>query len=302
VPSGATVRAAGYVAVIRYLKKHGASGVHVLTAHEYADKVAHGVSVALIYEAPHPDRMLGGRNAGINDATWALAQARACGIANPRCIYFTCDFDVQPAQYATIDAYLAGAAAQIALGRVGLYGGVGIIKHAQAHHSAHWFWQTLAWSRGQQAPGIHLLQRTGTVTVGGVDCDVNEIRRTDFGQHPNPADELDLDNMNEAQLKALVKEAVQECFPAAGGCTDRVGNRTWEIARVSHSATQVYEYIAKRTTTWAGRNWLFDARHRLMSLQTQVGQLLARPGDQPPAPTGAGTAADQPSSTAADQP
>jgi len=73
-------------------------------------------------------------------------------------------------------------------------------------------------------------------------------------------------------------------FSYAGGCTDRVGNRTWEIARVSHSATQVYEYIAKRTTSWVARNWLADLKNRVMSMDIQVGQLLPHPADKPAAP------------------
>lgn len=51
--------------------------------------------------------------------------------------------------------------------------------------TATWAWQTGAWSGGNVDPRIHIYQRIGGVIVGGVECDVNEARQPDFGQHPS---------------------------------------------------------------------------------------------------------------------
>lgn len=184
-PSGASVKAAGYDGVIRYLKKKNPSGVVVLTAAEYNDKSAHGVGVALVFEETNAGRMLEGAAAGNVDGEWALAQARACGI-EPRCIYFACDVDAQPYQYAAVDAYLRAAAQHLGADKVGVYGGYYLVKHCHEAGSAKWLWQTRAWSGGNVYGPIHILQNIGYVNVGGVTCDWNQVYQGDFGQHPNP--------------------------------------------------------------------------------------------------------------------
>lgn len=184
VPSGATVKADGYSGVLRYLKKNGNSSVHVLTAGEYQDMKANGIGVGLVYEAIGANRMLGGYASGASDASWALQQAHNVGI-NPRCIYYTADWDVVPSQYAAVIAYLDGANSIHGKSRTGLYGGYRTIANCKSHAS--WLWQTMAWSGGQIDPSIHVRQKIGTVVIGGVDCDESEIWQDDWGQHPAPA-------------------------------------------------------------------------------------------------------------------
>jgi len=181
IPRAAAVKAAGYVGVLRYLKKRGSSSVHVLTAAEYADMKAHRIGVALIYEDTDSTRMAGGSSAGVTDADWALRQARALGIT-PRCIYFAADWDVQPSQYGAVSAYLNGAASVLGRAKVGFYGGYNAITHCGSHAS--WRWQTMAWSGGRTAAGIHVRQRLQQTTVDGVSCDVNDLIASDYGQHP----------------------------------------------------------------------------------------------------------------------
>jgi len=185
VPSGATVKNSGYAGVLRYLKKTGSSGVHVLTSAEYADMKSHGVGVELVYEDKRPSRMLNGFNAGANDAVWAKSQAQAVGISSPRCIYFTADFDVQPGQYAPVRAYLDGAASVLGITVTGLYGGYKAIVNCGSHAS--WLWQTSAWSGGLLADGAHVIQNLKQVVIGGITCDVNTLLTDDWGQHPAPA-------------------------------------------------------------------------------------------------------------------
>ncbi|MBO0882557.1 MAG: DUF1906 domain-containing protein [Mycobacterium sp.] len=203
--SAATIKKAGYVGVLRYLRKRNPSWVAVLTPAEYADLSKNNVDVALIYEDTSANRMLAGKNAGMIDGRWALQQAQVCGVKPIRCIYFACDFDAQPYQYPLVMGYLDGAASVLPDSvQVGLYAGFYPISAAGNH--ADWLWQTMAWSKGRIAPGIHVRQRIGQVTVGGIPCDVNDLMQKDWGQDsgtskpdvpdvpPEPEDWLDAMN------------------------------------------------------------------------------------------------------------
>lgn len=196
VPRGAAVRAAGYGFVVRYLD-NGLAGRRNLTAAEVADMRAAGVAVALVWERKilnQPDRAAEGRAAGIADAQAADAQARACGLAGWP-IYLAIDFDIPDyapnssdprAKLGPCGNYLEGAASVLGRGRTGVYGGFYAVSRALDSGLATYAWQTAAWSGGQTDPRIHLFQRIGTITVDGVECDVDEARRSDFGQQGRP--------------------------------------------------------------------------------------------------------------------
>ena len=154
----------------------------LLTTSEYADLQAHGIAIVLNWETT-ADRMLGGYSAGSTDAGIADQVARALGHPADRPVYFSCDFDAAPSDQAAIDSYLTGVAAVLGVDRTGVYGSYYVVQRCLDNGAAQWTWQTTAWSGGQREPRAHLYQRTGTVTVGGVACDVNEALRTDFGQY-----------------------------------------------------------------------------------------------------------------------
>lgn len=186
-PGGAAISAAGYAFCVRYLTA-GGPGLpgKLLTPGEFADLQAHGISVVLNWETT-ADRMLGGYAVGVADAGEALITARTLGVPDNRPIFFSADWDATLAQQTQIDAYLQGCAAVIGIARVGIYGGYWPVKRALDSGTARWAWQTGAWSGGNRDPRIHLYQRVGTVTVGGIPCDVNEAcQLPDFGQHPLP--------------------------------------------------------------------------------------------------------------------
>jgi hypothetical protein len=183
VPSGASVHAAGYGGVIRYLQKRGISRVKVLTAAEYQDMTRNGVGVTLLYEDTDPGRCGQGRSAGITDGAWALQQARNVGIAQPRSIIFCVDYDATPD---AVIPYFQGTASQVGRAVNGAYGSAQVIEALFAAGLITWGMQTRAWSHGNVAAGIQLYQDIGYVTVGGVQCDVDYILTADFGQHPAP--------------------------------------------------------------------------------------------------------------------
>lgn len=201
-PGGVTIKAAGYDFVCRYLTSGGAGlPGKLLTIPEYADLQEHGVAIVANFETS-ADRMKAGFDAGVQDASAADTVLRALGHPADRPVYFSADFDATPADQAEIDDYLRGAASVIGADRVGVYGGYWIVKRCLDNHTARWAWQTGAWSGGNIDPRIHIYQRIGFVTVGGVECDVNEARQVDFGQHPTPTPPpMDGDNMQNFQVQ-----------------------------------------------------------------------------------------------------
>lgn len=195
-PGGAAIKTAGYGFVCRYLTD-GGPGLpgKLLTPVEYRDLQSSGISIVVNFETT-ADRMLAGFDAGVQDASGADTVVRALGHPSDRPIYFSADFDATPAQQAEIDDYLRGCASVIGASRVGVYGGYWVVKRCLDNHTARWAWQTGAWSGGNIDPRIHIYQRIGYVTVGGIQCDVNEARQADFGQHPHPGADMTPDEHN----------------------------------------------------------------------------------------------------------
>jgi Rv2525c-like, glycoside hydrolase-like domain len=194
-PGGSAISAAGYRFTCRYLSS-GGSGLpgKLLTADEYADLQSHGVAVVCNWETT-ADRMKGGYRAGVSDARQADAQIQVIGHPSHRPIMFSADWDVSLAEQSQVDDYLRGAASVIGIDRVGVYGSYYVCKRCLDNHTATWAWQAMAWSGGQVEPRAHIVQRIATVTVGGIQCDVNEAMRVDFGQHPAGEDDMTPDEM-----------------------------------------------------------------------------------------------------------
>ncbi|MGH3598755.1 MAG: glycoside hydrolase domain-containing protein [Pseudonocardiaceae bacterium] len=185
-PGGAAIASAGYGFVCRYLSDGGTRlPGKLLTPPEYADLLRHRVAVVVNWETS-AGRMKAGRAAGIKDAGDAAATAAGVGHPVDRPIYFSADFDATPGDQVAINDYLAGAASVIGPSRVGVYGSYYVCQRCLDRRTATWAWQTGAWSGGQREPRARIYQRIGTVTVGGVPCDVNEALASDFGQYPRP--------------------------------------------------------------------------------------------------------------------
>ncbi len=175
-PGGAVLAAAGKRFAGRYLWPDGKG----LTAVEAADLNAHGIAIFAIFEGSALG-VRGGRAQGVADAQAARSYLIPASLPATTVVYFAADFDAQsPTDLALIDEYLDGAASVIGRNRVGIYGGFHVIVHVQATHTAAWFFQTYAWSGGQVAPGIHLLQYSNSEMGGQVDF----VRsyQADFGQ------------------------------------------------------------------------------------------------------------------------
>jgi hypothetical protein len=212
-PDPRTITRAGYSFVCRYLSPGGVAlpGKQLLPE-EYAGLAAAGVAVVVNWETTDT-RMLGGYGAGAQDALSAQAQIRKVGHPTTRPVFFSADFDATTAQQAEIDDYLRGAASVLGPDRVGVYGSYYVVKRCLDNHTARWAWQAMAWSAGRVEPRAQLVQRIGSVVVGGVECDVNYTQQLpDYGQHPLPLHTRRERDMN--QLPATDKPTDLDSDPA----------------------------------------------------------------------------------------
>ena len=179
-PGGAALVAAGKSFAFRYVPYPGNGGKGLTTA-ELGDLQSHGLSVGLVFESTK-GRALGGRPAGVSDATMTAAAITPLGFPADRPVYFAVDFDAQATQQAAIDAYLGGAASVLSPSRVGVYGGLDVVNRCAENGSAQWFWQTYAWSGGRQSAHAHLYQYHNGQTINGAAVDFDRSITSDFGQ------------------------------------------------------------------------------------------------------------------------
>ncbi len=176
-PQPVQIKAQGYQFCCRYLSQDSGKSISPPEAQALRDAE---LAIVLVWETTAA-RALDGYSAGAEDARSAYAQARAVGQPLDRPIYFAADFDASPQQQAAIDDYLRGAASALGTQRVGIYGSYYVCQRCQAAGTARWYWQTLAWSGGQQFPG-HIYQDGGQDFAGGADTNI--ALAADYGQWP----------------------------------------------------------------------------------------------------------------------
>lgn len=183
-PGAAAIRRAGYGGAVRYIGFP--SRAKCTNAGELADFDRHGLGMALVYE-DHTEDWLGGFWQGRAAGARARTHANQIGFPSDRPIYMAVDRDVATGgEFATMVEYLRGASQTVGgVGLTGVYGEYDVCVRAQQAGVARWFWQCRAWSGTpvKLFPGRHLYQRVGTVAVGGINCDINDVLQPDWGQH-----------------------------------------------------------------------------------------------------------------------
>jgi hypothetical protein len=168
----AALIAAGVRTVMRYVSTPG-NGKNI-TASEYAELTAAGITVGLVYETT-ASWMLGGYSAGHAAAVAARAQATAVGYPATHRIWYADDLDDTTADIATVLDCLHGCAdAEGSKSLVALYGEYDAVEAAAGAGFAA-PWQTEAWSAGRQSSSAVLLQIVAPTTCDGVQVDVNEV-------------------------------------------------------------------------------------------------------------------------------
>lgn len=163
----ADIRRLGYTFVCRYLSHTDGKNLHPDEAKGW---LAAGLSIVLVWESTAA-RAQDGRDAGVQDARAALAQANACGAPPTTAIYFAVDIDttVTPA----IAEYFRGAASVLGVSRVGVYGSYRVVNGALNTGLARYAWQTYAWSHGRWEPRARLRQVHNGIKVSGLSADLD---------------------------------------------------------------------------------------------------------------------------------
>lgn len=179
-PSPATIKAKGYVGVLRYVAP-AIDAPKIITGPEYRSLLAAGLQVALNWEW-YGNRAREGYTAGKVDATEALRQANALGYQG--CLYFSVDYDAPAQDQLAINLYFEGVASVIGKARTGAYAGYWPLKRLFDANLITFGWQTVAWSGGNREARAHLYQN-GQQALGA--CDVNDVLKPDWtGAAPMP--------------------------------------------------------------------------------------------------------------------
>jgi hypothetical protein len=169
------LRRAGVHFAIGYVSHDPSKDLSAGETHELHKR---GIATALVFETTS-GRALAGNEAGRADGRVAKARAAALGLTGP--IYFAVDFDAQGAQLHAIDNYLAGAGSVLGHERVGVYGSYAVVNHCKGSGSAHWCWQTYAWSGGHVSQWADVYQHRNGVSIGGLSCDLDRATARGYG-------------------------------------------------------------------------------------------------------------------------
>lgn len=201
LPGALAIKQAGYLGAVRYI---GFPDRPKCTNRgELADFTAHDLGMALVFQNTTTDWQRG-FTAGQANGRRGRDHANAIGFPAHRPIYMAIDRDiVYTDQFATVIEYLRGAGTTLGgPAATGVYGEADVIDRAREAGVATWFWQTAAWSRTRRT-AANIYQKIGTVTVGGIACDVNEILTPDWGQHNAEDDMPTLD-----EIENMIKNKV----------------------------------------------------------------------------------------------
>lgn len=182
-PGVLALRSVGAVGVARYLS--WLPNEKVIDKTEYSELVNAGLDVILVWEFRATDFKDSGFDA-YGAAEEALRQATALGYAGA--IYYAIDWDVTFAEWSMVYSRLRNGPNIVhGMERTGIYGPWYAIEWAARDGLATWFWQagmSTAWSNGTNRyshPRAHLVQRS-TRRINAVDCDINEICQSNYGQ------------------------------------------------------------------------------------------------------------------------
>jgi hypothetical protein len=192
-PGAQAILDAGYSGAVRYIGFPDRP--KCTTAGELTDFDAHGAGMALVFENTTTD-WRGGYGTGQASGRRARDHANNIGFPDNRPIYMAIDQDVVTSgEFNVMLDYLRGASASLGGTQMtGVYGEADVIDRARDAGAAAWYWQTVAWSRGRRT-AAHLFQHVGTVFVGGVGCDVNDVLVPDWGQHNAQEEDVSWDQI-----------------------------------------------------------------------------------------------------------
>jgi peptidoglycan hydrolase-like protein with peptidoglycan-binding domain len=180
--SAAAIHKASFDGVLRYLGNWQKS----LATGEPAIIHDAGLNLGLIYEA-NPTRAAAFSPAQAKtDVANAVASALSHGAPAGVGIAFTVDYDAAVHDLDAIVAYFGVILAGIGQYKPGAYGDDIVLDALyRTYGDKLFYWQTSAWSDGARFPHAALYQGAYDQTVGGVQCDIDDVLGNTFWWSPN---------------------------------------------------------------------------------------------------------------------
>ncbi|SFU71439.1 DUF1906 domain-containing protein [Alicyclobacillus macrosporangiidus] len=209
--SAKALKAAGYVAVGRYLGHltHGWS--KALTPGEVSAIRGAGLAIISIWEGAGDKLAYFTYSQGLQDGAQAVTEAKALGQPAGTPIYFAVDFDTADRDMPQIRLYLDGVRRNLGPYKLGVYGSFRTLSNVAADY----YWQTCAWSYGQISPRSCMHQSQVDTTAAGVHVDIDDVFR-DPGWWPgNPLQEHTI-TTPEATYDVLVNGKVFRAIVVGG--------------------------------------------------------------------------------------
>jgi peptidoglycan hydrolase-like protein with peptidoglycan-binding domain len=180
--SAAAIHAAGYDGVLRYLGNWSKS----LTTDEPAIIHGAGLSLCLVYEANPTSAAAFTIAQAQTDVANAVASAKSHGAPAGVGIAFTVDYDAAVHDLDAIVAYFGVIIAGVDQYKPGAYGDDIVLDALyRTYGDKLFYWQTSAWSEGARFPHAALYQGAYDQTVGGVQCDIDDVLGNPFWWSPN---------------------------------------------------------------------------------------------------------------------
>lgn len=254
-PGAAKIKAAGFEFVARYVSPNTPAHPNKrLTLDEVNDCRSNHLNVVAIWETT-ADRALGGFNFGFDDAKAANDYCKSIGLPEGRPIYFCAqDAPFTTAQDNQVIRYFQGIFSYFRDTRlIGSYAGYFVTKKLFDNQLIKYAWQTPSWSKIQgiiqydHRVQIHQftspMHKGSTISIGGVDCDLDTAVAEDYGQWwytPKPPQE---DQLASADVQKLL---------------DR-------LETLENKIDNVYEVMRSRVPDGKG-GYVFDSAHEFMSV------------------------------------
>lgn len=218
-PSPASIAAAGYGGVIRYLSNEPGKNLSVA---ERDALFAAGLRIGLVWETT-ASRALLGDAAGRADAAEANRQADALNHPRWRPLIYAVDFAPRTDQLDAIRAYFRGALA-VSTRPVGVYGAYDVLEALAVDPGLACYWQCAAWSgKGSGSGGslfvpdygnqvrlsrhACLFQFYGSVRVPGTDHNQGVSDRQDLMWGPDDGEDEMLSDDDRAWLAQAIQDS-----------------------------------------------------------------------------------------------
>lgn len=231
-PSGAALRAAGFGGAIRYIGL-GSAGKRI-TAAEYQDLTAAGISVLLVAEYDTNDAWRG-YDTGKANAEIALAEARALGI--PDSVGIAGAADAHASGQAQLDAavaYARGFGDVLGRSRAGFYGFPEVVNAVRGAGVVSWYWRCGAEPSYGDKLWLHFWQRNAGETlrwVSGVPCDINEQYNAVTGGDMQLSDTVRTWDGQDITIEKFIKDLYNEYLvPRQSNATQEDGTRSTYFA------------------------------------------------------------------------